>query len=157
MTENTPIERVFLRLAATYGAAWDRALGQAPIGDVKTVWAHELSAFLQTREAMKRIAWALENLPERCPNAIEFRNLCRQSPAADVPQLAAQETAADPSRVAAELAKLRSLQTRQTAAISGCRNWARAILARVERGDRVSPTVVAMAKHALGNATSVEV
>lgn len=46
MTENTPIERVFLRLAATYGAAWDRALGQAPIGDVKTVWAHELSAFL---------------------------------------------------------------------------------------------------------------
>ena len=40
------IDRLFQRLAATYGAAWDRSLGQAPIADVKTAWAHEMQAAL---------------------------------------------------------------------------------------------------------------
>ncbi len=41
----------------------------------------ETNAQLEKLDAEGRVAWALENLPERCPNVIEFRNLCRQAPA----------------------------------------------------------------------------
>jgi len=144
-----PIERIFKRLAATYGAAWDRSLGQTPIMDVMTVWAHELSGFLQHRRAMQSIAWALENLPDRCPNVIEFKSLCRKAPALDVPAL--PEPKADPARVAAELDKLAPL--RKLAAdhrIVDNKDWARRIVARHSHGDKISVTPLRMARAALG-------
>ena len=74
------LDRLFARLAATYGAAWERSLGSTPLADVKTAWSHELSGFAGS---LNRIAWALENLPPKCPNVIEFKALCRQAPAPD--------------------------------------------------------------------------
>lgn len=95
------IDRLFHRLGATYGADWDRALGQTPIADAKTVWAHELAPF---KNSLHRIAWALENLPDRCPNVIVFKSLCKQAPAPVVPIL--PEPPADKKRVDEEMAKL---------------------------------------------------
>ena len=142
-----PIDRIFNRLAATYGAAWDRQNGLAPMADYKTVWEHELSGFLQSRQSMMRIAWALENLPERCPNVIEFRNLCRQAPAPEVPRL--PEPAADPARIAQELAKLAPL--RDSPPRTDSREWARKLIARHESGEyRGTPLVVSMARSVLG-------
>jgi hypothetical protein len=80
------VNQLFRRLAAVYLAEWDRAMGQTPIDDVKAAWVHELAPF---KQSLHRVAWALENLPERCPNPIVFKNLCRQAPGVDVPQLAA--------------------------------------------------------------------
>ena len=57
------VDRLFQRLGATYGADWERSLGVAPINDSKTIWAHELDSF---KGSLDRVAWALENLPERC-------------------------------------------------------------------------------------------
>ena len=148
VVEKSPIDRVFTRLSATYGAAWDRSLGQAPLSDVKTVWWHELSGFLQTRASMLSIAWALENLPERCPNAIEFRNLCRAAPAAEAPKL--PEPKADPERLQAELAKLAPLREKLASIpAADCRQWARDILANPKGR---TPTVMQMARNALGAA-----
>lgn len=142
----SPIDRIFNRIRATYGAAWDRQNGSAPQVDVKTVWEHELSGFMQSRAAMMSIAWALENLPERCPNVIEFRNLCRQAPSTEAPRL--PEPAADPARVAAELAKLAPI--RAAAAMPTDRlDWARRILQTAEDGAKRTPTVVKMARDAL--------
>ena len=93
------IDRLFQRLAATYGAHWDRLWDGVPIDDVKSAWVHELSG--QTRES---ITWAVENLPERPPNAIQFKALCKQAPIVPAPLLPSPK--ADPNRVAAELAKL---------------------------------------------------
>lgn len=141
------IDRLFERLAATYGAAWDRSLGATPVCDVKTVWAHELAGY---GDRLADVAWALENLPERCPNVIEFRNLCRRAPAPEVPRL--PEPKADPERVRAEFAKLADLRDSMAAtAKSGVRNveWAHRILARRDAGEKISPTVLAMAKGAL--------
>ena len=59
------IDRLFERLALTYGTAWQHSFGGAPITDVKSMWQHELSSFMQNKETMKRIVWALDNLPER--------------------------------------------------------------------------------------------
>lgn len=137
------IDRLFHRLSATYGAAWDRSLGATPEVDVKTVWAHELSAF---SGSLHRIAWALENLPERCPNVIEFKNLCRAAPSPEAPAL--PEPKADPARLAAELAKLVPLREKLTSAIApkDCRQWARDILANPKGR---TPTVLDMARRAL--------
>ena len=136
------VERVFSRLAATYCADWHHAIAGTPISDVKTAWAHELAGFLATRETMMAVAWALENLPERAPNAIQFRNLCRQAPAAPVALLDAPR--ADPERVAAELAKLAPVRDAQDKPPP--KAWAKRILSRHADGEKVSPGVMAMAR-----------
>lgn len=137
----TVIDRLFSRLAATYGSAWDRSIGQAPIADVKTAWAHELSGFASR---LQDVAWALENLPERCPNVIEFRNLCRKAPAPEVPRL--PEPKADPSRVAAELAKLGQIKAAAPSKRVIDASWAHSILAAHRSGIYKSPTVLRMAQ-----------
>lgn len=140
------IDRLFKRLGATYGAAWDRSLGDAPIADVKTVWGHELSIFANS---LHRVAWALENLPERCPNVIEFKRLCQSAPAPEQPVL--PEPKADPARLAAELAKLAPLrQSFNKVETKDCRAWARKLLAEHAAGFKKTPAVLQMARDAVG-------
>ena len=137
------IDRLFRRLAATYGAAWDRSLGTAPIEDVKAAWAHELSGF---SGRLDDLAWALENLPERCPNVIEFRTLARSAPAPKAARLEPPPPQAMPQQVAAALERMRA----EPGDDHDRRNWARRILARRKAGEKVSPTAVEMARAALG-------
>ena len=141
------IDRLFARLHATYGAAWDRAMGSVPVADAKAAWAHELGGFAGR---LQDVAWALEHLPERCPNVIEFRNLCRLAPAAEVAQLPAPP--ADPERIRAEMAKLGPM-ARQSLAVGGGaanRNWAKRILERVAAGERVGRYARESAQVAMG-------
>lgn len=141
------IDRLFARLNATYGAAWDRALGSVPVADAKAAWAHELGGFAGR---LQDVAWALEHLPERCPNVIEFRNLCRLAPAAEVAQLPAPP--ANPERIRAELAKLGPV-ARQSLAVGGGaanRTWAKRILERVDAGERVGRYARESAQVAMG-------
>lgn len=138
------LDRMFARLAATYGAAWERSLGSTPLADVKTAWSHELSGF---SGSLNRIAWALENLPPKCPNVIEFKALCRQAPAPEAPRL--PEPKADPERVKAELAKLAPVRQAVATSQRDGREWARRIVARSEAGDRVRPITLRFAKEAL--------
>lgn len=138
------IDRLFERLGATYGASWSRQWETVPMNDVKSAWAHELGVYANRLEA---VAWALENLPERCPNAIEFRNLCRIAPAPETPKL--PEPKADPQRVAAELAKLGPLRKQAAASSWDHKAWARRIVARHQAGDRIRPVSLRMAQDAL--------
>lgn len=139
------VDRIFARLGATYGAAWERGMGATPLSDVKTAWAHELAGFASQ---LQHIAWALENLPERCPNVIEFRNLCRQSPRDAVPQL--PEPTADPARVAAELAKLAELRKPAADGGVGHKDWAHRLVARAQAGERINRAPLSLARQALG-------
>lgn len=140
-----PVERIFKRLAATYGAAWDRSLGQTPIEDVMTAWDYELSGFLQSKVAMNAIAWALENLPETCPNVMQFKAICRRAPATMLPAL--PEPSADAARVAAELAKLGHLREPIT---TGPKAWAHALQQRHERGEKLKSNQVRCYRNAIG-------
>jgi len=137
------IDRLFKRLSATYGADWERSLGATPEIDAKSVWAHELEQF---KGSLRRVAWALENLPERCPNVIAFKNLCRQAPAPEEVALPAPK--ADPARVAAELAKLGHIRATAAVAVAGRLDWAKKILSSPEGR---TPTVIRMAKEAMGS------
>jgi len=140
------IDRLFERLALTYGAAWQNSFGAAPIMDVKSMWQHELSSFLQNRETMRRIVWALDNLPERVPNVIQFKNLCRMAPAPEVPMLPAPP--ADPARVAAELAKLAPIMAERTERVDP-KAWAKQLRFRNLAGERLSSIQIQMYKQAL--------
>lgn len=136
------IDRLFERMAATYGSAWTVQYRDVPMADVKAAWAHELGIFAGN---LQRIAWALENLPARCPNAIEFKNLCRQAPAPEAPRL--PEPVVDPERVKAELQKLAQLRAKP--ASTDGREWARRILVRYRACERINPTVLRFAREAL--------
>jgi hypothetical protein len=142
---NQAVDRLFTRLGATYGAQWDKSLGTAPLGDVKTLWAHELSGYAGS---LHRIAWALENLPARCPNVIEFKQLCRQAPAPDVPEL--PEPKADPERLKQELSKLGDLRAKLvTDTRVDHKAWAKRIMVRYRAAERINPTVLRFAREAL--------
>lgn len=137
------IDRLFERLIATYGREFAARYEGIDTEAVKAAWAHELSGFAAR---LPDIAWALENLPERCPNAIEFRNLCRTAPAQNTPRL--PEPPADPERVRAELAKLQAV--RGGNAERDPKDWARVVLQRIERGERVLSYTRRSARAALG-------
>lgn len=140
------IDRLFERLSATYGAAWTRQWADVPINDLKAAWAHELAGFAGNLEAL---AWALENLPERCPNVIEFRNLCRRAPAPELPRL--PEPKADPERLKLELSKLGAVRAKAVAGagLVDHKAWARRIMGRFDAGDRINPTTLRFAREAL--------
>lgn len=140
------IDRLFERLAATYGAAWTRQWADVPLSDVKTAWAHELSGYA-SETGLKAVAWALENLPERVPNVIEFRAICRRAPAPELPRL--PEPKADPERLKQELAKLGDIRAKATHTPRDCKAWAKRILARHEAGDKLNPTSLRFAREAL--------
>jgi hypothetical protein len=71
------IERLFDRLSMTYGVEFKNKWSGFPVNEVKTHWAYELSVFADNLNA---IGWALQNLPDRCPNLVEFKSLCKQAP-----------------------------------------------------------------------------
>ena len=141
------IDRLFARMTLTYGRAFlDQWAGQTA-NDVKTFWGYELAEF---SGRLKAIAWALENLPERCPNIIAFRNLARSAPRpADAPALPGPPV--DAARLNAELAKLAPVRSATVAASLNRddKAWARRIIERSKAGANVAPCTLSMAHSAL--------
>lgn len=135
------VDRLFERLTATYGRQFLANYEGLDVAAVKTIWAHELGGFA---DKLQLVAWALEHLPARAPNVIEFRAICRQAPAPEAPRL--PEPKADPERVRAELAKLGNLTAKPAA--SGL-DWARRIVAKHQAGEPVSYLPLKMAREAL--------
>jgi hypothetical protein len=116
------------------------------MGDVKTTWAHELALFTERLDAL---AWALENLPPKCPNVIEFKSLCRSAPRPVEQQL--PEPKADPARVAAELARLSDVKkaAKSAAHAHDAKAWAKTLISRDAAGQFVRPISLRFAKEAL--------
>lgn len=141
------IDRLFERLALTYGTQWDRMWEGRTIQDVKTVWADELSGYASERGLLS-VAWALDNLPDRAPNLIQFRNLCRLAPTPEAPKL--PEPKSDPERMRAEMAKLGAIVSKERPAAYDHKHWAKAIIARENAGEKLNMTVRRFAYEALG-------
>jgi len=146
MSAAAAVDHVFSIMGATYGAAWDRSLGTAPISDVKTEWGDALADFMHTDDAKRAIVWALKNLPDTSmpPNCRQFRSLCRQAPSKTPVMLPAPTVNPE---IAAKV--LEGLKAAPMIKIDH-KAWAKRILIDVKGGLRRSPTVVQMAKDALG-------
>jgi hypothetical protein len=89
MMQNQPlpnawVEKIFARLQGIYGREFTGQFStgmvngiDAGLENAKATWAEELGSFVKWPEA---IAYALEHLPERVPNCIKFKELCRNAP-----------------------------------------------------------------------------
>ena len=111
------VERIFLRLSGIYGreftSQFSHYVGDVDIGleNAKQVWAEELAGFTENPDA---IAYALETLPDRAPNAIKFRDACRRAP--EKPKvlienkLTQAQMSANKQRVADMIASLKMLK-----------------------------------------------
>lgn len=127
------VEKIFRKLTLTYGRDFTARWEGLETADVIEDWAEELSGFAQWPEA---IGWALQNMPTgKPPTVLEFRAMCFKAPKPDRPQL--PEPAANPERVTAELTKL----ARPAPAVNAFTDWIPRGLARLERGEKVSPGV----------------
>lgn len=141
------VERIFLRLGAVYGTEFTNRYAAIPDANLAATWAHELRHF---RDRLHTIAWALEHLPPRCPNLIEFRDLCDQAPEPVRPRLPEPQVPADPAKVAALRAKVAEMLAEQsTRQRHDGRAWARRIVARHEAGEHVMPNSLRQAREAL--------
>lgn len=137
------VDRLFDKMVLVYGQSFLRRWTDVDMGAVKSDWAHELASFAQSPRA---IAWALQNLPpDKPPNVLEFRALCRRCPVEQAPQI--EGPPADPARIAAELQKLAPLVQKKEE--HDYKGWARRILARKEAGEPVAAICVRFAKEAL--------
>lgn len=140
------VDRIFDRLAIVYGEEFLARWRAVSMADVKTDWANTLGYYEADPGA---IAWALENLPSgKPPTVLQFRDLCRQAPAPEVPRL--PEPKADPARLAAEVAKLRSHLAATKPTTHDGKDWARRILARHDAGEKIIPYSLNSARMALG-------
>jgi hypothetical protein len=81
---NAWVEKIFARLQGIYGREFTGQFStgmvngiDAGLENAKATWAEELGSFIKWPEA---IAYALEHLPERVPNCIKFKELCRNAP-----------------------------------------------------------------------------
>jgi hypothetical protein len=96
------VDRIFEKLAVTYGREFLGRWDGIPIENVKADWAHELAGFAHLPEA---IAHALKNMPaDKPPTVLQFRDMCRRAPPKQILKLDAPR--ADPARVKLELAKV---------------------------------------------------
>jgi len=141
------VERLFQRLALTYGSQFARMWDGTSSAEVKTTWAHELALFANNLPA---IGWALENLPERCPNLIQFKNLCKQAPRPETPKL--DYAKADAQVVDKEIAKIASeaFQTpKNERGHVDHKLWAKKLAQRHSDGEVLSHIQIKMYKAAL--------
>lgn len=122
------VERIFAKLTLTYGRDFLSRWEGLDMEAVQADWAHELQAYAQNQDAIKK---ALQSLPEgKPPTVLEFRALCRGAPG-DGP-LKLSYAQADPAVVAAALSGLKRPDSNHPKA------WAWALKDREERGDRLS-------------------
>jgi len=98
MSVHKSIARIFKNLKLVYGAQFQREyLDGFEEEEVIELWAQRLEYWLDKPYA---IDYALEHLPVRCPNVIEFKNLCKQAPAPVLMKLPAPQPEPTPERLA---------------------------------------------------------
>jgi len=142
------LDRLFKRLTDTYGNQFTNLYSGNDWNDVKTIWSDELEQF---NDRLDAVAWALENLPERAPNIIQFKNLCKQAPRKIEAALSAPLPKADPERVKAELKKLGHNATgKKDADGIDHRAWAKKIINEHIGGLKVGRIRLTYARQALG-------
>lgn len=145
------VDRIFDRMTVRYG---DRFLNRWKGIDMEAVrndWASVLAGFENWPEAF---VFAFDNLDdEKPPTATMFRSIALKAPKPE--RIALPEPKPDPTRIAAELAKLAPLRI-TPAAKADSKAWAKVILDRYAQGHKISPTVVQMAKAVTSSQTELE-
>jgi hypothetical protein len=129
------IDRIFDRLTVRYGNRFlDRWKG-VNMDAVRYDWSSTLAGFEGWPEAIAFAFGLIDD--EKPPTAAMFRSLALKAPKPE--RLALPEPAADPDRIAAEIAKLEHLRTKPAADSGhGMKAWAYRLKARDEAGESIN-------------------
>lgn len=128
------VDKIFEKLTLVYGQQFLARWRDVDLELVKQDWARELGGFEQKPEA---IAFALQNLDaEKPPTVLVFGAMALRSPVAVLARL--PEPAADPARMAAELAKFAGIRTAANGSGYDHKAWARRLKNRHTEGDKLS-------------------
>lgn len=108
------IDRLFSALTVRYGAPFLDRWRDLDLAVVKGDWARELSGFGRNLEALR---YALDHLPDKPPNVIEFRKIANNGPAPTVQEgkriehtpMTPEEVAASQARARREIERARGL------------------------------------------------
>jgi hypothetical protein len=122
------IDRIFTKLTLTYGQAFLRQYDGVEMADVKANWGHELGCFAQSPDSIRH---GLEHLPERPPNIVQFRDLCR------IPVKPVLLTN-DLPPVAPEMAAMVKEVFSKAEKRASDKGWAHALQAREKNGEALS-------------------
>ena len=98
------IESLFAKLAVVYGSEWVRKWEGVDMTLVKGDWDAVLAGL-----TTDQIVYGLSKLPERPPNAIQFRELCRHAPVYFEAAQIGYRPAVNPEKRAALLAMLEKM------------------------------------------------
>ena len=101
------VDPLMAKLTLRYGQAWMRQYADLDPAMVKADWAEVLGGFDRHPEALR---YALDNLPEMPPNALQFRALARRSAPPVAVALPGPGGDAPPARVSGLARKLRAQQ-----------------------------------------------
>lgn len=106
------VDKIFSRLQGVYGREFTGQYSSIVndvdegLANAKQVWAEELVGFTRFPEA---IGYALEHLPERAPNCIRFKELCRNAPRKPEVEPAKLEHTLTPEQQAEQKARVRKM------------------------------------------------
>lgn len=137
------IDRLFTKLTLTYGAPFMARYDGLDLAMVKAEWAEGLAGYQVDHGAA--ITWALGALPDRAPNLIEFRALCRHAP---TPAKKLLEGPPPEKPNPEMLAKVAEVLTEKAPA--DAKQWARDLAEKDAQGLPLSVTQRRMYRAALG-------
>lgn len=150
------VDRLFARMTAVYGREFSGKFDGTTPEAVKAAWAHELRFF---ERQLDSVAWAIDHLPEKCPNAVQFRNLCNNAPPVGVAaaMLPDQAPVRGPTPTEREMLRALSFDIKRGMLFrKPGREWAEDLIRDDREGwkngkpFRATATSLAMARDALG-------
>ena len=140
------VDKIFEKLTLVYGQQFLARWRDIDMEVVKADWALELSGFEKCPTA---IAYALQNLDaDKPPSVLALKAIARRAPAVEVPRL--NEPAADPERMAVELAKFATIRGAVNDSGYDHKEWAKRLKARHAEGGKLSLFQVHCYREALG-------
>lgn len=135
-------ERIFAKLAITYGQRFLGLYAGLDLEAVKANWGYELRGYAQSPDAIRH---ALDHLPDdKPPTVLEFRALCRRSPAQEAKHLPAPWQKPNPAVLAKATEGLVHSANRYGKA------WAIRLRDREARGENLTIAQREMWRDALG-------
>lgn len=133
------VVQIHSALAVRYGRRWLSMWAGIDMELVRSDWRRQLREFADNPMAVMH---ALDHLPDMVPTATDFRTLCSAAPRPAWAPLPAPSTSDAGKEAMRDL--LARLRAPGAVGVRG-RGWSDSVLQREAQGERISPTVRAMA------------
>lgn len=139
------VDYLFARFSAIYGSEFANKWAGQDSDAVKAAWAYTLADYDNNQP---RIKWALEHLPERPPNALQFRALCALAPEQNGLQAIAKD---EPMTFSKEVRDaIVAGMSAPAPQEHGMKQWAHDLKARADNGEKLGMNQIRCYKNALG-------